>query len=320
LTLSVAWRTDVLGAPFEAATIDLGRDAHGEFVATLVRRLADTGGLTRRAVLYLHGFNDYFFQAELAEWFADRGFDFYAIDLRRCGRSLGVGQPACYCADLSEYDEELDLAAEVILADGHDDLLLAAHSTGGLTAPLWAARRRNLPIAGLMLNSPFLAFKQSAAVQAVVGTLARAVARVDPLRVISSGKSTAYGDSLHASRCGEWEYDVAWKPSPPFPVRAGWLRAILEGHRTLRAGLDLEIPILVLSSTRTVSAHVWDEVLHRGDAVLDCDAIAWRAPLLGRDMMIERIENGMHDLVLSPRPARDRTYAAMAGWLERITP
>jgi len=45
-------------------------------VATLVRRRATAP--TRRAVLYVHGFNDYFFQTHLADFYIDHGFDFYA--------------------------------------------------------------------------------------------------------------------------------------------------------------------------------------------------------------------------------------------------
>jgi alpha-beta hydrolase superfamily lysophospholipase len=84
---------DVLGAPYESHTIDLGTDDEGPVVATLVRRLARPNQEraerpTRRAVLYVHGFNDYFFQTHLADFFAERGWDFYALDLRKYGRSL----------------------------------------------------------------------------------------------------------------------------------------------------------------------------------------------------------------------------------------
>ena len=65
-------------------------------MATLVRRRADAP--TRRAVLYLHGFVDYFFQTHLAEFFTDRGFDFYALDLRKYGRSLLPHQTPNFCA------------------------------------------------------------------------------------------------------------------------------------------------------------------------------------------------------------------------------
>ncbi|HET8660245.1 MAG TPA: alpha/beta hydrolase, partial [Micromonosporaceae bacterium] len=77
--------TDVLGAPYERHTIELGSDDEGAVVATLVRRRADAP--TRRAVLYVHGFNDYFFQTHLADFYVARGWDFYALDLRKCGRS-----------------------------------------------------------------------------------------------------------------------------------------------------------------------------------------------------------------------------------------
>jgi alpha-beta hydrolase superfamily lysophospholipase len=42
----------------------------------------------RRSVLYLHGYNDYFFHTHVAEKFNENNFDFYALDLRKYGRSL----------------------------------------------------------------------------------------------------------------------------------------------------------------------------------------------------------------------------------------
>ena len=59
-------------------------------VATLVRRAG--GERSAHAVLYLHGWNDYFFQTHLADVLRRAGFDFYALDLRRYGRSLRLGQ------------------------------------------------------------------------------------------------------------------------------------------------------------------------------------------------------------------------------------
>ena len=61
-------------------------------------------------MLHVHGFADYFFHTEYAEWWADRGYDFYALDLRKYGRSLRAHQTPNYVADLSEYFAELDLA------------------------------------------------------------------------------------------------------------------------------------------------------------------------------------------------------------------
>ena len=39
-------------------------------------------------MLYLHGWNDYFFQTHVADYLTDLGYDFYAVELRRYGRSL----------------------------------------------------------------------------------------------------------------------------------------------------------------------------------------------------------------------------------------
>jgi alpha-beta hydrolase superfamily lysophospholipase len=312
--VNIDWRPDILGDGFEAATLALRPGPEGDLVATLVRHRA-TPAPSRRAALYVHGYNDYFFQRDLASWFTSRGIDFYALDLRRYGRSLRPGQTPNHTRDLGEYDEDLDAAVEVILDEGHERLVMAAHSTGGLTVPLWAARRRGLPFDGFILNSPFFEFKQPAVVRAAVGRAASLVARWQPMRALPAGGDSLYGDSIHASRNGEWDYNLDWKPSPGFAVRLSWLTAIIDGHRVLHGGLGLEAPALVMSSTRTVTVKAWDDDLRRGDAVLDADSIARWAPALGRHVTVVRITDGLHDLVLSSRPARDSAYDTMGTWL-----
>ncbi|WP_143860835.1 alpha/beta hydrolase, partial [Nocardia cerradoensis] len=79
----------------------------------------------------VHGFTDYFFQKHLAEHMAAQGFRFYALDLRKCGRSRRPGQTAHYVSDLSLYDAELDEALRIVRAETGLPVLLMAHSTGG---------------------------------------------------------------------------------------------------------------------------------------------------------------------------------------------
>ena len=92
-------------------------------------------------MLHVHGFADYFFQTAYAEWWSARGYDFYALDLRKYGRSLLPHQTPNYTTDLHDYFPELDAAWERIGA-GHSHVVLSGHSTGGLTVPLWADDRR----------------------------------------------------------------------------------------------------------------------------------------------------------------------------------
>ena len=81
----ITYQPDVLGAGYEQATLHFPDDFEGKVIATLVRKKADQA--TNKAVLYIHGFIDYFFQTEMAERFNQQGFDFYALDLRKYGRS-----------------------------------------------------------------------------------------------------------------------------------------------------------------------------------------------------------------------------------------
>jgi alpha-beta hydrolase superfamily lysophospholipase len=312
--VNVQWRPDVLGENFEAATLALRPDAQGPLAATLVRHRRP-GSPSRRAALYVHGYNDYFFQTGLAEWFGRREIDFYAVDLRHSGRSLVPGRTPNYTADLAEYDEDLDAALEVILDEGHRRILLVGHSTGGLIGPLWFARHPGAPVDGVVGNSPFLELRQPAALRAVAAGATSALARRQPLRALPAGVDGLYGESLHASRRGEWDYNLDWKPSPGFPIRVGWLHAVIAGQKTLHAGLDLRVPVLVMASTRTVATKEWSDDLRRGDAVLDADSIARWAPALGRNVTVVRIADGMHDLFLSSRSARDRAYDTLGTWL-----
>src|SRR5437870_3865316 len=72
------FRTDILGTPYESVELPLAPDEEGAVSATLVRRLVPG---SRRAVLYVHGYVDYFFQTHLADHFVEAGFSFYALDL-----------------------------------------------------------------------------------------------------------------------------------------------------------------------------------------------------------------------------------------------
>src|SRR5215469_12125457 len=140
-----SWQPDLLGEGYRQHVIELGADPDGEgsIAAVLVRREPRAGEVPHGAVLYVHGFSDYFFQTELADFFAERGLAFYALDLRKSGRARRPGQTAHYASDFALYDQELELALAAV-AEEHPDVpvLLVAHSTGGLIVPLWLERRR----------------------------------------------------------------------------------------------------------------------------------------------------------------------------------
>jgi alpha-beta hydrolase superfamily lysophospholipase len=281
-------------------------------VATLIRK---SGSRTAaRAVLYLHGWNDYFFQTHVADYMADLGYDFYAVDLRRYGRSLRPGQMRGFITDLDDYSQELDAAADLIAAD-HDRLLLMGHSTGGLVTALWAANNSDR-LEGLILNSPWLDLQSSAIVRALGTPVIDALGSRAPTSIIRLPDLGFTARSLHITLGGEWDYDLTLKSAPGPPIRTGWLRAILQGHQRVAAGLGIRVPILVLASTTSEFARRWHEGLRVVDSVLDVEQIAARAVRLGPHVTVVRIPEGLHDLTLSAPHVRKQALEEIGRFVE----
>ena len=291
-------------APGEPSDVDL--------VATLIRKTGPRIG--ERAALYLHGWNDYFFQTHVADYLTDLGYDFYALELRRYGRSIRQGQLRGFITNLDEYSLELDAAADLIATD-HDRLLLMGHSTGGLIAALWAARNADR-LEGLILNSPWLDLQGSAIVRTLGAPVIDALGSRAPTSVLRLPDLGFTARSLHISLGGEWDYDLTLKSRPGPPIRAGWLRAILLGHQRVAAGLAISVPILVLASAQTEFARRWHEGLRVVDSVLDVEQIAARAVRLGSHVTVVRIPEGLHDLTLSAPHARKQVLDEIGRFVE----
>jgi alpha-beta hydrolase superfamily lysophospholipase len=267
-------------------------------------------------VLYVHGYNDYFFQTHQADFWAERGYDFYALDLRKYGRSLLPHQTPNYISRVTDYFTELDAAAKIIREEeGHDHLVVSAHSTGGLITSLWAhAHRDDSTIAGLFLNSPFFEFNLPALTRATAAPAIGAIGRVRPMGKVTMSGGT-YGRTLHTDHGGEWTFDVAWKPIQGFPARYGWINAIRQAQARLQAGLAIRVPVLVGASLRSYKHSAWSEEARSADAVLDVEHIARYSSSLGTHVTIVRFEGGLHDLTLSPAPVRKQVFAELDRWL-----
>ncbi len=309
------WRPDILDG-YQAREITLKGvalmpdEGEGALCATLVRR--NTPPRHDRAVLYVHGWNDYFFQTHLADEWDALGYDFYAIDLRRYGRSLHDNELPGYIDDLSDYDVELD-AAVSRLRRHHRKVVVMAHSTGGLIAALWAGRHPGL-ISGLVLNSPWIELQGSAMMRAIASPLMKTLATRRATWAIPMADSGVYFRMLHSSADGEWSYDTALKRNPSNPVRPGWLSAILQGQERVAAGLNIDVPVLMMISARSNFKRGWNEEMTKADVVLDVDRLAERAPQLGWHVTLVRIGDAMHDIVLSPEPVRAQFFDQLRRW------
>jgi len=335
---AATWDEDVLPGYWQH-TIALGPDpdGEGELFATLVRRGADVKAApVRHAVVALHGYTDYFFNTELADHFAARGFAFYAIDLHKCGRSWRDGQTPHFTTSLNTYDADLEQAVRIVAAEtGGAHVYIYGHSAGGLIATLWLDRLRKqagsgkiprvaslLPagaanIGGLVLNSPFFDLQGPAILRSSPTSAALiALGRWRKLNVIRKPTEGGYGSTLHRDYAGDFDYNLDWKPLGGFPVTFGWINAIRRGQARLHRGLDVGVPNLILRSDRSVREAPNPDLIQRGDAVLDVTQIARWAGCVGNRTTIVPITDAKHDVFLSLPEPRAAAYRELDTWLD----
>jgi alpha-beta hydrolase superfamily lysophospholipase len=313
------WQQDILGGDFESHSFVAAGPDGVERTATLVRlRPGPANALAggkRRAVLFLHGWSDYFFNADLARFWAGAGYEFYALDMHNHGRSLRPESPGGYVGDLAAYDAEIEQAVRIIEGEGvPGPLALMGHSTGGLVAALWTSRHPEA-VSLLVLNSPWLEMHGSSLVRRAASGMVRPVARLRPQTVLRLPERGHYWRTISSAADGEWPLDERYRPRMAFPVRAGWLKAVLAGHARVARGLGIDAPVLVLLSKGSANGLLWSEEMRRTDAVLDVNTISARALGLGRTVTVERIDGALHDVFLSPGPVRADAYARLSRWL-----
>lgn len=335
------WGDDVLGAGYQAMTLPLGDDSEGEVVATLVRTDPGSGFRARRrkrkkrfTLLYLHGRNDYFFNTEAAELLEQMGAAFYALDLRKYGRSLRPWQTIGYADDMGVYDQEINLALAQIAAD-HPGLpvVMFGHSTGGLVAALWAWRNPGI-LAGLILNSAWLELQSLTSMRPALHQVISGLAKIRPrATVVGESKDNAYYRSLRFGWAGSgldipeplkstpedpavagWKFADEWKLPFSYPAPAAWMDAVLRGHAQIEKEVRLDIPLLSMTSTKSASEEPWGPQLFDSDVVLNADLIVERSAMMAKNVTIERFP-GKHDLLLSDPNVRTEIYSVISRWL-----
>lgn len=287
------------------------------------------------AFLAVHGWNDYFYQTELARYIDSIGGAFYAVDLRKYGRSLREGQTFGYIRNFDEYDDELHICHDLIYEElgPKIPLVLYGHSTGGLACALWADRHPGAAD-GLVLNSPWLEYHGSTGMRQAGAPVVEVLARTSPTVVLPTAEDDFYQRALTAWRpdpdaeavpghegSDDPFWTTGWNPNPEFrtgsgaPVRPGWLSAVLNGHARVAAGLDVGCPILVLTSARSLTGNAWSEDFRAVDSVLDVKRIWKRVPELGSHTTLVKLDDAVHDVTFSRREVRERAFEEIGRFL-----
>lgn len=289
--------------------IVLKPDYEGEVVATLLHSNSTTGSI-KGAILYIHGYIDYFFQSHVAKFFNSHGYDFYALDLRKYGRSLLPNQHFNYCRDLTEYFEEITSSINIITSDGgHKSITLLAHSTGGLTSVLYAAKgelRDKLNM--LILNSPFFELNANWLKRNLFVPISAYVSNILPYAKKKNELSLYYFDSIYKGKMGEWDFNTSYKPREGVPLYFAWLKSIWRGQLELKRGLNLAIPVFVITSDKSSNPKKWCKLATVSDTVLNIKSIEKNSAKIGSRVVYHQIPDALHDIFLSKESVREEAF------------
>lgn len=315
IALFAQWTPDILGDGYEMRYVSQPDDYAGKVRCTIVRKLSEC--LTDKGVLYVHGFNDYFFQSEMGDRFVDSCYNFYAVDLRKYGRSIMSGQKMFQVRDMKEYFADIDSALAQMRRDGNREIVLMGHSTGGLTTSLYMKENPDTLIRALILNSPFLDWNQTKFQEKILIPMVEGVARLFPNISIAQGGGDHYARSLLAGYDGEWHYDTSWKLTVSPNVDSGWIRAIDVAQGVIQDDPNIRVPILLMHSDRSFREGDADSLYSCTDAVLDVEDISKYGRRLGPVVTEVTVYGGLHDLVLSRKGIREPLYNYVFEWLDR---
>ena len=271
----------------------------------------------RGIILYVHGYNDYYFQKEMAQKADSAGYAFFAIDLHYCGRSFAPGDRRGDLRNMREFFPELDFAVElarvitkVRTGHGHSlPLVLMGHSQGGLLVSFYAESRPAEKFAALVLNSPFFDFNFNWLVRNVAIPVVSELAMYLPDFSIGSSGNPNYAYAINRERYGEWQYNTEWKSEERPEQFLGWIRGLHRAQLELHKGFHINSPVLVLHGDCSDDDDEWSDDQMHCDGVLDVEHIEMWAPKVGTKVTTETVAGGLHDLFLSRKDVRDEAYA-----------
>lgn len=315
-TTDISWHPDILPG-YEARYVDQGEAFDGPCRSTIVRKLCPER--SHRAFLYIHGFNDYFSQSEMGQRFVDSGFNFYAVDLRRYGRSREPWQYPFNVRKMDEYFADIDSALAQMRRDGNTDITLGGHSTGGLTVSYFGAMKGDRTgVDRIVTDSPFLAWNFSPFMRKVAIPVVGFLGRTFKNAKVKQAHCDGYAYSLLKEYYGEWTYNTDWKMIYSPPVTYSWINAISSAQKKLmkKAG-NIRVPILVMHSSRKIDGCNYTPEFQTGDAVLDPAMLQERGEKLGHVREVCAIDSGLHDLILSKLPHREAAYDSIFSFIRR---
>ncbi|WP_419770821.1 MAG: alpha/beta hydrolase [Candidatus Marinarcus sp.] len=286
-----------------------------KYQATLSYKIAQN---SQKAVLYIHGFNDYFFNKMFAKEFYDNGYSFFALDLHNYGRNLTPTSKPYYFTHIEEFDDEITQTIELMKEKfAIEDITLYGYSQGGLISALYANKYGN--VNRLILDSPFLDFNFNAFLENIALPVVAKLGQFFPTFKIESNEPNIFGQSLHKDFYGEWDFDTHLKSTQTnAPIYLGWINAIYQAQKKIHKGIDINLPILCLYSSMSQPSSSEKKFHHSSDIVLSVKDIKKYSQNLNKNKKLTQhveIKNAMHGVIFSQKDVRNEAYKIIFNWL-----
>jgi alpha-beta hydrolase superfamily lysophospholipase len=193
-------------------------------------------------LLFVHGLAEHSGRYQhVMKYFAEKGFDCWALDYRGHGQSPGLR------VHVDRFDEFLtDLAAVhelVRKAKPQLPLYLVGHSQGGLIVLRYALANPD-GLAGIVVSSPFLGLHPDAAPPAVLKLVANITSTFAPKLMFSKVAEPSF-----LSRDPQVAEAYIADPLVSDTVSARWFISIIRAHADTQASAaQLTVPALVMQS------------------------------------------------------------------------
>jgi alpha-beta hydrolase superfamily lysophospholipase len=253
----------------------------------------------RAELLFVHGLAEHSGRyGHVMRYFADRGFDCWAVDYRCHGKSPGLR------VHVDRFDEFLlDIAAAYRLVRAEQTwlpLFLVGHSQGGLLVLRHVLARPD-GIEGIIVSSPFLGMHPNAAPSAPLHVVANIISTFSPKLMFSK-----VAEPRFLSRNPSVAEAYVNDPLVSNTVSARWFTEVLRAQAdTLARAPDLTIPALVMQSG--------------DDRLADPEATrAWVAAAPADLVDYVEWDGLFHEMFNEPE--KQQVFEKMDGWLEERLP
>lgn len=273
-----------------------------------------TSPTNNKAVLYFPGKEDSFTHPHILEMYQDKGYDFFTLDPRSCGRSRRFLDDSAFrqahsIGDFDIYQEEIRLALDFIRNQNksYTKPLAHTHSAGALMALNYALHTEDEPFDGYILNGPFLNVGHASFVERLVFENAGALKLLGIENLVEVSSLTAYQLKLWILN----RFNTSTRPVLVGHITTEWAKAVS----------DIQNRILERSTTNPITTTPVLLIASMGDIVVQTSDSQERMSHIAANHTEVILRHNSHDVTYSAtKELNEEAIAAISQWLDSPEP